>query len=131
MIGSPIDCIFYESTLGYKDLILKRVESEAVALDRFFQLLDEYRRREAHPIAELNGYQGYYKTQKTVKGILEETVHSFPNNLELIAYTDDPGFFVASNENGASFPGSGFCASLKSFQLRFKSESRPNKNPGP
>jgi hypothetical protein len=36
---------FYESTSGYKNMILKRVPEESAALDRFFELLDEHKNR--------------------------------------------------------------------------------------
>jgi hypothetical protein len=42
---------FYESTSGYRNMILKRTPDESLALDHFFGLLDEHRTRKPRVVA--------------------------------------------------------------------------------
>jgi hypothetical protein len=102
---------FFESTSGYKNMILKHVPDEAAALDRFFELLDQHRVRKPSVVAR-------YK----VEGGRGKVVHTgtYPATLNLIAYTDDPGFFVSSDDPNADFLFKDhFFATIESFELRF------------
>jgi hypothetical protein len=49
---------FHESTSGYCNMILQRVPDEHAAVDRFFELFDEYRTRTPRTIARLPEYKG-------------------------------------------------------------------------
>src|SRR5262249_50612749 len=44
---------FFESTSGYKKMILKRVPDESEALNVFFKLLDEHRFRRSRMVARV------------------------------------------------------------------------------
>ena len=111
---------FYESTSGYKNMILKHVPDERAALDRFFELLDEHRNRKPEVVATARCDKKF--SRHTLKDGGGEHVHvgTFPSILSLIAYTDDPGFFVSADDPDADFPGQDrFFPTLQSFQRRF------------
>jgi hypothetical protein len=111
---------FYESTSGYRNMILKRVPDESAALDRFFELLDEHHSRRPRVVARVEGCDQEYKELNIRDGVREEVAKKFPSNLTLISYTDDLGFFVGADEEGIEFPHKGrFCPTLQSFGLRF------------
>jgi hypothetical protein len=95
---------FFESTSGYRNMILKRVPDESAALDRFFELLDEHRKRESRLVATARCDKEF--TRYTAKDGYRETGQAtrIPLLLKLIAYTDDPGFFVTSDDADADFP---------------------------
>jgi|tagenome__1003787_1003787.scaffolds.fasta_scaffold20225121_1 hypothetical protein len=110
---------FYESTSGYRNMILKRVPEESAALDRFFELLDEHKNRRPHIVAQVPGGKEY--TWSTVKEgrPQEQQTGTYPT-LNLIAYTDDPGFFVSSDDADADFPRKDhFFPTLQWFGRRF------------
>jgi hypothetical protein len=110
---------FYESTSGYRNLILKRVPEESAALDRFFELLDEHKNRKPRVVAQVRGGKEY--TWRTVEEGLpqEQQTGTYPT-LNLIAYTDDPGFFVSSADADTDFPRKDhFFPTLQLFGRRF------------
>jgi hypothetical protein len=76
---------FYESTSGYRNMILKRVPDEAAALDRFFELLDDHRARKPHVVAIARSAAKNGRRQNA-------DASASPSSLNLIAYSDDPGF---------------------------------------
>ncbi len=94
---------FYESTSGYRNMILKRTPDESVALDHFFELLDDHRTRKPRVVALAQCNKQF--TSYTGKDAHRENVQTrkIPSPLKLIAYTDDPGFFVAS-DSAEDFP---------------------------
>lgn len=124
MLGSAISPLVLgniASTSGYRNMILKRVPDESAALDRFFELLDEHRGRKPQMVARVDGYNREYKQYSVRDGVREnERVEKFPTTLTLTSYTDDPGFFVGSDDEGAKFPGRDrFFPTLKWFGRRF------------
>ena len=108
---------FFESTSGYRNMILKRVPNESTALDRFFELVDEHRNRKPRVVAKLEGYSREYRLYHGSRE--NEKAERFPTTLTLISYTDDPGFFVGSDDESAMFPGRGFVPTLEAFAIRF------------
>ena len=84
---------FKESTSGWCNMIQQSTNSETEAIDRFFQLLDEFRVRVPHVVARL---VGIHKQYSRTCGDVTETLH-FPKSISLVTYTDDPGFFVTSD----------------------------------
>jgi hypothetical protein len=111
---------FFESTSGYKDMILKRIPDESAAFDRFFELLDEHRIRQARVVATVHGHPREYTTATFHDGVESKKVGVLPEILTLVAYTDDPGFFVSCDDAGTEFPSKGrFFATIKSFGQRF------------
>ena len=87
---------FRESTSGYKSMILKHVPDEYAAVDRFYELLDEYNARQPRVVARLTAYQGRDGVEKLRPDGTWEPVKlpDSPYLVNLIAYTNDPGFFV-------------------------------------
>src|ERR1700756_4226792 len=57
---------FFESTSGYRNMILKRVPNESAALDRFFELLDEHHSRKPQVVARVDGYNRQYSVRDGV-----------------------------------------------------------------
>ena len=108
---------FKESTSGYRNMLLKRNPSEADALEKFFELLDEYDKREPIEVARVQNYDKQYTRQRVVEGVLQSaTTEHFPSTLKLITFTDDPGFFVTSGP--LSRPPILFITSLVSKEVR-------------
>ena len=106
---------FPESTRGWLNMILDRTGNESLALDRFYELFDEFENRRGRVVAKLTGSKEQYFS------VLDDgtsIARSYPSPLLLLAYTDDPGFFVASEDPKENFPGKGFCPSLERFRLR-------------
>jgi len=87
---------FHEATSGYKNMILKHVPDEYAAVDRFYELLDEYHARQPRVVARLAAYRGRDGVEKLRPDGTRESVKrpDSPYVVSLIAYTDDPGFFV-------------------------------------
>ncbi|HLJ87386.1 MAG TPA: hypothetical protein VKZ53_11225 [Candidatus Angelobacter sp.] len=107
---------FYESTGGYRAMILNRIPDESAALDRFFELLDEHRERKHHIVARTAIYRKDRIQQLRRVGSLEE--ENLPN-LNLVSYTDDPGFFVMFDGEELMPPiGTRFFPTLESFKLQ-------------
>ena len=84
---------FKEPTSGWCNMIKERTHSESEAVDRFFQLLDEFHSRIPHVVAKLIGI---HKQYSRICGDVTE-VFLFPDSISLVTYTDDPGFFVLSD----------------------------------
>jgi hypothetical protein len=111
---------FFESTSGYRNMILKRIPDESAALDRFFELLDEHRIRQARVVATVQGHRQEHPTVTVRDGVESKKVGTLPETLTLVAYTDDPGFFVSSDDPTPNFYGrDSFVATLKLFRQRF------------
>jgi hypothetical protein len=85
---------FRESTMGWRKMILARIPDESAALDKFFELLDEYRVRTGTVVAQLLGHNQPYS--QITNGI--ETRKNCPAVISLVSYTDDPGFFIVSED---------------------------------
>jgi len=106
---------FLASTTGYRGMILEHFPDESVALDRFFELLDEHRSRQAKVVATLRRPPGSPEkvfdcrdgdvwTRRRVK---------VADEIKIVVYTDDPGFFLAHDELAAGHPRrSIFCPAL-------------------
>jgi hypothetical protein len=73
---------YYDSIRGWVNMILEQSPNESAALDKFYELLDEHRVRKARVVATI---------QETGSNWI---VKWSPENLALIAYTDDPGVFL-------------------------------------
>jgi len=113
---------FLGSTSGYKNMILERVPDEYAAVNRFYELLDEYRTRQPRVIARLPDYQGVQGVIRRMSDGSELPVKPplLPYTLSLIAYTADPGFFVTFETDDPTVRGSGtFFPVLKWFEERF------------
>ena len=103
---------FYESTTGYKRMILDRIPDEAAALDKFFELLDEHRSRRASVVAKVMLRD--LEIFKCDEGGIERRA-KVAKEVSLVVYTDDPGFFVIHDDEAAEYPRrSYFCPTLSS-----------------
>lgn len=113
---------FRESTSGYKNMILKHVPDEYAAVDRFYELLDEHRSRQPRVVARMPAYRGCESVQRMRPDGSWEPVKR-PDNpyvLSLVAYTDDPGFFVAFDAHDETVRHAGtFYPLLSWFGRRF------------
>lgn len=114
---------YYESTSGWCNMICDRTDTDQQAIDRFFELLSEFKHRQPHTVAKLTDFNRTYH-QSTVQ--LDDTgdaIHSphatrnYPKSISLVTYTEDPGFFAYSDTQ-EPFPSEGFYPDLESFELR-------------
>jgi hypothetical protein len=103
---------FQESTTGYRRMILDRFPEESVALDRFFELLDEHGARQESVVATIKGHgpavfkmeHGSRETKRQAK---------LAEQIRLVVYTEDPGFFLTHDDQTAEYPRRNlFCPSL-------------------
>jgi hypothetical protein len=108
---------FPESTSGFKDMILDRVPDEGLALDKFFELLDEHKARQPRIVA-VGTSKGW--TSETRDRTRSENATEPPEPFALVTYTDDPGFFVkgADGVSPHNFAGGGFCATIDYLWMR-------------
>ncbi len=112
---------FYESTSGWCRMICDRTESDQQAIDRFFQLLSEFRERRPRTVAKLIGYRKMYQQfsmSRDASGELVKTnvvTRDYPESISLVTYTEDPGFFAYSDTEN-SFPFEGFQPDLGAFE---------------
>lgn len=95
---------YYDSTSGWRQMILGRVPDERAALKRFWELLDDHRARKPHVVATIHDCRIGYRTFKQGRDISEGIQKFMPETMTLIAYTDDPGLFLTS-ESDDQFPG--------------------------
>lgn len=80
--------------------ILSRVRDEAMALDRFYQLLDEFARREAKVVATIREDCREYKVGRMgADGQIVDCIEQLPRSLRIVVYTEDPGFFFEVDES--------------------------------
>lgn len=84
----------------WRDAILSRIPDEALALDRFYELRDEYMERKATVVAHIRGDAREYTVSQRVYegGEFVECTKLLPISLRIIVYTDDPGFFLQSGQ---------------------------------
>lgn len=114
---------FYESTSGWCNMICARTSTGQEAIDRFFQLLDDFRNRVPHTVAKLKGHKKTYRqstSQRNANGDVAQSpwvTRNYPDSISLVTYTSDPGFFAYS-DTGDSFPSEGFHPDLESFESR-------------
>ena len=91
--------------------ILDRVRDEELAFDRFYQLRDDFFKREPITVATIRNDRREYKTGRfdADRNIIWGT-ELLPASLKIIVYTDDPGFFLncdpeeSFSDNGRFFP---------------------------
>ena len=107
---------FYEATSGWRNMILKTTSGEEAALNRFFELLDEYRSRQHRVIAKIVDCELSYSVTENIFTKDEVTTeHQFPSVINLVVFNDsDPGFFAIA-EDGTDFMGAGFHRSFTLF----------------
>lgn len=116
---------FRESTSGYRRMILQNFPDESMALDRFFELLDEHQTRQARVVATVRCHpsdpdvftheQGDLKNKRRLR---------VAENIKLVVYTDDPGFFETHDDPAAEHPRkSSFCPALSWSHYLFRPDT--------
>lgn len=95
---------YFESTSGWRRMILDQVPDERAALERFYELLDQHRARQPRVVATVQGHRRMYKTLEQGQDPSEATQKLMPETMTLVAYTDDPGLFLTC-EASNDFPG--------------------------
>lgn len=111
---------FFESTNGYRKMIMKRVSDESLALDRFFELLDELHGRSPKIVAIVQGHWVQPKRSKCQEVEMNEVAERPLETLSLVTYTEDPGFFVSCNDGALINPWNNqFYPTLRSFTRQF------------
>jgi hypothetical protein len=92
--------------------ILKLVRDERAAVDRFYELRDEFSKREPRIVATVRNDQREYKIGRldADHNVVWET-QLLPASLRILVYTDDPGFFLSCDpkesylfDDGRFFP---------------------------
>ena len=81
---------FRESTSGWCKMIVATRQSEEEAFDRFFELLAEHSERAPRVVAEILGPTSTTRTERDGEDYLIPP----PKKVQLVKYTDDPGFFA-------------------------------------
>lgn len=100
------------SRRGWRNMVVETAGDQAEGLTLFFELLDQHAARKGKVIAQLIGLEKSYKAGPPDSQFVDG---HYPTRISLIAYTDDPGFFVASDEAGVPWPSRPFCPSLECF----------------
>lgn len=119
---------FYESTSGWCNMICDRTGSEQEAIDRFFELLEEFKTRTPHVVAQLKHYKRTYSEQNCERRgdemILGPVVErSYPESFSLVTYTNDPGFF-AYPDGSEYLPFKCYYPDLEAFESRMGVDRR-------
>jgi hypothetical protein len=112
---------FCESGAGWCSMLCDRSTTDQDAIDLFFQLLAEFKTREPHLVAKLIGFKKEYSEttfhRENGENVPGPTLtRSYPDSMSLITYTDDPGFFVYS-DNGDDLPFPSYFPDLELFEL--------------
>lgn len=99
-------------------MILDRIPDESAALDRFFELLDEHRSRQAIVVATVRTRDT--EVFKLEGGSLESKRRAkVAEEVRLVVYTDDPGFFITHDDQTAEYPRKRFfCPALSWFHFK-------------
>jgi hypothetical protein len=90
-------------------MILSHTLAESDAFDYFFVLLDEHVARVPCVRAKLGNIRRTYTA--TTNGVSRQM--KYPETVSLVTYTDDPGFFVYSDDPETEFPRHPFFPSIE------------------
>ena len=90
---------YYDSTRGWRRMILEQIPEEPATLERFYELLDEYRARRPRVVAIIQGHKREYSTIQQGQDPSEAIHTLLPETMTLIAYTDDPSLFLSGEES--------------------------------
>ena len=96
--------------------ILSRFRDESLALDRFFELRDEFVRREAKVVATIREDRREYHVKRLEAGEWIDCTEQLPISLRIVVYTDDPGFFLDADEHEHFFYRGWFLCALDAWE---------------
>jgi hypothetical protein len=106
-------------------MILQHFPDESVALGRFFALLDEHRSREAKLVATVRCHPSnpdIFRGDPT--DLKRRTRLRVAEEIKLVVFTNDPGFFVTHDDPTAEHPDkSSFCYSLSGLHKPFRPDA--------
>jgi hypothetical protein len=112
---------FYESTSGWCNMIRDRTGTEQEGIDKFFELLAEFKVRTPRVVARVTHCKQTYGEQtyeprddEVILGAVVE--RPYPESISLVTYTDDPGFFAYSDTSD-DFAHQGYYPDLEAFEL--------------
>lgn len=103
---------FFESTSGWRRMLLKRYGGDEVAaFRRFFELFNEFRKRKASVIFAASADEkrkptGWIDTD-------ERKVIPWPHRLEIVKYTADPGVFLWYIDESGQIYWRFYCSTLE------------------
>jgi hypothetical protein len=98
--------------------ILSKIPDENLAFDRFFELRDEFLHRQGRVVATIREDRREYTVKKMgTDRQFFELVESLPRSLSIVAYTEDPGFFLTCNEDEQFFFNGWFCAAFDTCHI--------------
>ena len=96
---------FLESTSGYLNMILERTPDEPEALQQFFELLDEHKKRQAKTVAVVRVHPEEPEVYiQGPGGINDRRLAKVSKEIRIVTYTNDPGFFVVHDDTLAEHP---------------------------
>lgn len=100
--------------------ILSRVRDEIEAVDLFYELRDEFLRREPRVIATVrkDRREYYGGRRRNSNGVWEDFNETLPESLKVVIYTEDPGFFLVSDEAENFFYNGWFFSALDHLSWR-------------
>jgi hypothetical protein len=109
--GRFADWVGYRLQLGgnfsgfWARAILSRVLDESLALDRFYELREEFTRREERTVATIREERREYtvKKMRMPERDFIECNELLPKSLRIVVYTEDPGFFFEADESESFF----------------------------
>jgi hypothetical protein len=102
--------------------ILSRVRDEHLALVRFYELRDEYLRRQPKLIATIRkDCREHRMGRHAPTGEIVWNIESYPESLRIVTYTDDPGFFLVADESESFSFNGWFCPALDGMVIRLMS----------
>jgi hypothetical protein len=84
--------------------ILSRIRDEHLAFDRFYELRDEFFRRQAKVVATIRkDCREYQVGHMSADGQVANRIELLPESLSIVVYTEDPGFFLGADERESFF----------------------------
>jgi hypothetical protein len=93
--------------------ILSKVPDESLAFERFFELRDEFLRRQGRVVAAIREDCREYPVKKMgTDRQFVDSIESLPKSLNIVVYTEDPGFFLSCNEDEEFFFNGWFVAAF-------------------
>jgi hypothetical protein len=110
-----------EPTSGYRNMILNRCPNEEEAFSRFFELLDDHHSRSPKNVGKIRAHPIDPDIFKMVPETEEKTRVRVDGEVNLVTYTDDPGFFVVHEDPNAEYPSRlKFLPSLSWLEVPYK-----------
>jgi len=96
--------------------ILESVRDEEIAVDRFYDLRDECFKRQPRLVARIRDDRREYRIGRMdAQGNIAWVTELLPKSLEIIVYTNDPGFFLRCDPEESFFNNGRFFSALSAW----------------